>query len=516
MSRLLLRAAAVLRAARAAAPPAGAGDAEALARFRKALDGEAAAEERAGAAGGLAGLDSRAAAELACRGLARSLELLDGFSARRTEVRGEMVRIRAADEAKDGPTRESAAALTRLRDEEEILRGRDEEERGVLEALRGLLGRFRERAAVEFLASVPARSASPPALRREVLEALGSIGGDVAAKAVRGALRDRDPAVRVAALASRAGLRKGEEGILRDLEAGLRDERWTVRLGAIRAVAAVGSPEAVDLLLPALARETGKPRADVAALLRGLTGQRFGSEPEGWTHWWRENREAFVTGERILTPGAPGPDRAGDGPSGEADYYGITVESLRILFVIDVSGSMESAGNAEGGTPKIDEAVKELLRCVGNLDPASFFTVYAFDDAVRKWKPGLVPADAAAREGVSAWARALQAASWTNTYAALEEALKASAADPRNNMGADYDRAADTIFLLTDGAPTTPGGRPRDAKGNPEYLRVLEGVRQWNREKRVAIHAVGIGEEINSEFLSTLARENGGTFVRAR
>jgi len=254
----------------------------------------------------------------------------------------------------------------------------------------------------------------------------------------------------------------------------------------------------------------------VGDLLALLTGQRFGTEADGWRRWWEENRPAYASGARVLAPGAGSAAPEGARSSGEASYYGIPVESRRVLFVIDVSGSMNRPGGTDPKLTKADEAKRELLRCIRTLEPPSAFGLFAFSDLVKKWRPGIVKAEAPAKEDARKWIDALDADGCTNTYGALDEAIRASAADPRNNMGADYGLFADTIFLLTDGGPTTPAGKPADAKGRLESERVLEGVREWNREKRVAIHCIGVGPEINASFLGTLAAENGGTFVTVK
>jgi hypothetical protein len=332
---------------------------------------------------------------------------------------------------------------------------------------------------------------------------------------LEGALRDRDAAVREAALAALARLREAAADARRSLAAALDDPRWTTRLAAARALASMADPEAVDLLVARLPKEEGRLKSDVAGLLRALTGQAF-EEPEGWTWWWKENRAAYAGGGKTLVPpgeGAP-PPPAGEGEG--VSYYGITTRSRRILYVIDVSGSMTKPGASSPDVPKVDEAKKELLRSIRTLEAGSAFTVFAFHDAVRKWKPGLVKATPEAREEARRWVEALDASAWTNTHAALEEALRASVADPRNSMGEDYGLAADTIFLLTDGSPTTPTGAVKDGAGRPVWPAVLEAVRGWNREKRVVIHAIGVGPAINASFLSALASENGGTFVTVK
>lgn len=521
MSSSALRAALAAALLLGAAAAAAAGPEDAAERFRRAFaeKAPAPADERAEAARALGEEASRSAAELLCGGYASVAARLDDLSARRTKGREELTRL-LGGHGTDGTTPVPAEVLARIQElkaGEESLREQDEREREVLAALRRALARCAGGKAAGWLAGEAARPSSPRDLRVALLGILGEAGVEAALPQVRAALRDRDPAVREAALAAFARLRARDAEAASVLAAGLGDERWTVRLAAARRLAELATPEAVDLLVPHLAREEGKPRSDVAALLRGLTGQRFGPEPEGWAAWWREHRAEFASGERTLTPGAPGPAAGGEGPEGSANYYGITVESLRILFVIDISGSMERPGGGEEeGPAKVDAAKKELLRCIRTLGPASAFTVFSFRDTVDKWKPALVKADDAAKQGVARWVEGLVAANSTNTYAALEEALKASSANPVHDMGPGYAMAADTIFLLTDGAPTTPGGKLRDGKGNPEWLRVLEAVRGWNRGKRVAIHAIGIGREANAEFLGTLARENGGTYVAVR
>jgi hypothetical protein len=70
----------------------------------------------------------------------------------------------------------------------------------------------------------------------------------------------------------------------------------------------------------------------------------------------------------------------------------------------------------------------------------------------------------------------------------------------------NYELGADTIFLLSDGSPTTPDGQLDD------WEKIIRAVREWNKLKRVVIHTIGIGGH-NVAFMSTLASENGGTYV---
>jgi hypothetical protein len=456
---------------------------------------------------------------MACRALADTLGRVEAMAKERSANREEQARLQGGARAGGAPVPQAEAEkrIDEIRGREEVLRRSDEEERSVAAELRRALVGFRDAKALDYLGGSALHGSPSGAVRAAAAEALGASGWEGAAKALRSALRDKDPQVREAVLAAlgRAGAREKE--VLDALAAALDDPRWTVRLAAARRLAVLAVPESVDLLVARLAKEDGRLRRDLSEILRALTGQRFGVEPEGWAHWWKDNREAYASGAKALAPPVPGvPPPAEDaGSGGSVSYWGITTHSRRILYVLDVSGSMAEPGASAQGA-RIDDAKKELLRSLHALDGGSAFTIYSFSDAVRKWRPGLVKATPEAKEDARRFVDGLDADSWTNTFGAIEEALRASAADPRNNMGEEYGLVADTIFLLTDGAPTTPGGKLVDAAGRQEWVRVLEAVRDWNREKRVAIHCVGVGSAINTEFLSTLARENGGKFVQVK
>ena len=67
--------------------------------------------------------------------------------------------------------------------------------------------------------------------------------------------------------------------------------------------------------------------------------------------------------------------------------------------------------------------------------------------------------------------------------------------------------AADTIYLLTDGTPTTPDGKKVDTN------KILEAARKWNALGLVTVHTIGIGKNLNRPFLEQLAREHNGKFI---
>jgi hypothetical protein len=97
----------------------------------------------------------------------------------------------------------------------------------------------------------------------------------------------------------------------------------------------------------------------------------------------------------------------------------------------------------------------------------------------------------------------LGAASSTNIYDAMDAAFKVAGMGARDK---EYEPAADTIFLLSDGSPTKPDGSFDD------WEKIIRAVDEWNRLKRIKIHTIGVGGH-NVAFMSELARRNGGKYV---
>jgi Mg-chelatase subunit ChlD len=186
----------------------------------------------------------------------------------------------------------------------------------------------------------------------------------------------------------------------------------------------------------------------------------------------------------------------------DGGYYGIPIETSRAIFVVDVSGSMGEMSTG-GQISKIESAKNELVRVVTNFAPKGHFNVVVFNDIVKKWQEKMMPATKGNREAAVAWVKALDAASSTNIFDALDTAFQVAGLGATDT---NYGLGADTIFLLSDGSPTKPDGQLDD------WEKIIKAVREWNRLKRITIHTIGIGGH-NAAFMSTLALENGGAYV---
>jgi hypothetical protein len=483
-----------------------------LGPLRKALKAKAPAAERAAALAAASGVDGKDAAALFLDALEGAQERLLDLSLKRAKVRA-----RLAEEQGEEGTRavpfygDRGPAIEALRAEEGVLRAEDGGEHAVMREAKDRLRRLRDPAAMSFLgAALKARRPAP--LRRALAEVLASMETAEAHGLLLAAVGEKDPEVREAIVVGLGRGLKQREDARAALAAAVEDPAWPVRLAAMRALALNPNVETVDLLVARMAREAGRMTFEVGHLLGGMTGQKFGADAEGWRHWWTENRTAHATGVSKLKPGpfAPGDPGTGERQRGAVRYHGIDSWSRRILFVLDISGSMDEPGGRDPNKPRLDEAKTELLNTLRTLGGDATFSVFVFHDSVHKWKPGLVAATEKARAEATEWVKELGPSSWTNTFAALEEAIRVSAA---GGMDADYGGGADTIFLLTDGSPTTPEGETAYPDGSRETDRVLEAAREWNPAGRVTIHCIGVGDTIDRRFLERLAKENGGRCV---
>jgi HEAT repeat protein len=349
------------------------------------------------------------------------------------------------------------------------------------------LGRFR--GSEEAWKAVDGRKADrDPALRAACLESMGRIDKRGAVPALMTGLRDEEPGVRCVALRS---LRYGDREVA--IEAGawaLSEGEWRLRAQAIENALWLRDRRVVEGLVGALRRTTSaRIRADLFDALRRLTGLEIPPDVGDWEAWWKRHGDAWTKGGRI-------PKKVDEpAASGVARYYGIPVRSERMIFILDASGSMRQTMGEDDDRRKMDVAKDELLRVLEKLGPRYRFNVIVFADDVRAFRDGLVPADANQRRRLATFLRPCDGEGRTNLYDALELALE--------------DDEADTVFLLSDGAPS---------RGKYQFReRVREHVRRLNRMKKMAIHTIAFGgRDVDRGFLKDLAEANTGVFVVSR
>ena len=299
----------------------------------------------------------------------------------------------------------------------------------------------------------------------------------------------------------------------------LADAEWGVQMVAARIAGKRTIGKAIPDLITALAKAAPRVAEEINGSLKKLTQQNFEPFAEVWAKWWADNRSKFGEDGKPLEPLAVGGVRPSD-----AAFYGIKVNSDKVVFVIDISGSMKEEKKApenKGPTvtgdgpapvaalsgPKIEIAKSILKHAIEGLDKNAHFNIIAFNHSVTQWKDKMTLANPAGKEDAYAWIRDFPPKGSTYVDGALRMAFKLA------GLGAfdkEYAPGVDTIFVLSDGAPTD-NSFPNSVLMPPDEI--LGHVREWNLQKRVIINCVGIDNVVvGIQFLKDLAAQNGGTY----
>ena len=156
------------------------------------------------------------------------------------------------------------------------------------------------------------------------------------------------------------------------------------------------------------------------------------------------------------------------GSSGKGKIYGLDLSALqgpdsapaRIVIVMDFSGSM--AGQSGDGT---------------------WFNVITFESEPHPWQPSLVEATDEIKDEAKDYFDDLEPTGGTAMIPALEEA---------------FAEGPDFVILVSDGVP------------NEGPQAVLDRVTELNADDAVTVHTIGIGQDLDLDFMKTLAEQNGG------
>ncbi|MEA3337942.1 MAG: VIT domain-containing protein [Chloroflexota bacterium] len=156
-----------------------------------------------------------------------------------------------------------------------------------------------------------------------------------------------------------------------------------------------------------------------------------------------------------------------------------------ILLVLDTSGSMQGA--------KIHQARDALNYVLERLNPQDRFNILTFSTGVRQFEWDLQPVDRI--DDARHFASQVYAEGGTNINQALAQAL--SQTDPSRPT---------VVIFLTDGLPTQGETDPRTIIGNVRH----------NADQNVQIFTFGVGDDVNTVLLDTIAQENSGTSAYVR
>jgi hypothetical protein len=208
-------------------------------------------------------------------------------------------------------------------------------------------------------------------------------------------------------------------------------------------------------------------------------------------------------------------------------FAGITLTGRRVVFLVDMSGSMGYLDDKTEAPTKWLEVRNTVAKVMRSLPDLEQYQVIVFARDAKFLLPGkgwLKYDPKASADGVVKSLAALKPTGGTDMYAALDAAFRLRVDE------------LDTIYLLSDGLPNYGPGLTaeqertlkRDSVERGELLgRYIRNKlkTEWNREvrdkwgrvvrPRVRINAVGFFYESPDvgAFLWALARENDGSFV---
>ncbi|MHC4837518.1 MAG: VWA domain-containing protein [Planctomycetota bacterium] len=362
----------------------------------------------------------------------------------------------------------------------------DEREEAVQQVMIEALGGLDCPASRDALLAV-AKSAGP--LQTTSIAALGKVAqGDAG---VRDFLAERYAAgtweERSRSLAAAAS--SGDVELGRLMVPALEDERWQVRLAAIEGMRTLRARDWVEPLIAHLDQEPRlRLRMEMGETLFQLTGQNSYWDSDTWRTWWSRMGDEF---EMPATRPRPPKNTGGDTVVGA--FFGVSLDSDQVIFVIDKSGSMREMGNPPKGESRsrnrLEEAIDEVLTATAGLEGDAQVNVIMFSSGTYAWKRSLTQLNERNRSSLETYLRKQRPDGGTMLFDALAEALETE--------------GVDKVLLLSDGDPSEGSFIAEED--------ILREVRRINAVKRIAIDTISLGGE--SRLLRRLAEENEGTYA---
>lgn len=353
-------------------------------------------------------------------------------------------------------------------------------------------------------------------LRTLTLEIFAHAEGEAVRSRVRAMLAEEEEPLQRAAMIdalAQLGDTGSEEALIsRHL---VDPESWHVRSRAIAALRTLRSKAAIPALIERLEKEEqGRLRTEASQALESLTGQRFGSNPKPWGAWWRDHGAGFEVP-------AEEPQQGGSLSAEEAvgvTFFGIRTESQRVLFVLDVSRSMNFAMvprknpnddrsrpfdmPQEGEDSRLDVAKREMLKALGGIRDGGVVNIVMYATDVWDWADELVEIDTETRSELLRYVETIEANGGTNLFGGLRRAFDLAGVEEGDAWS---EPLVDTIYLLSDGRASMGVTTVPD--------QILSYVAERNRTAGITLHTIGLSGAQDAYLLRSLAEQNGGIYV---
>uniref|UniRef100_A0A8D2L0D9 Inter-alpha-trypsin inhibitor heavy chain 2 n=1 Tax=Varanus komodoensis TaxID=61221 RepID=A0A8D2L0D9_VARKO len=165
-----------------------------------------------------------------------------------------------------------------------------------------------------------------------------------------------------------------------------------------------------------------------------------------------------------------------------------------ILFVIDVSGSMWGL--------KMRQTVEAMKTILGDLRSDDKFSILDFNHNVRCWRDSLVEASRMQTDAAKKYIEGIHPNGGTNINDALLRAI--FILNEANKFGMLDPNSVSMIVLVSDGDPTV---------GELKLPTIQKNVKKHIQDD-ISLFCLGIGFDVDYDFLKRLAHENNGMAQR--
>jgi hypothetical protein len=327
-----------------------------------------------------------------------------------------------------------------------------------------------------------------------------------------------------------------------------------VRAQVVTTLGKLNWPGAIRPLIERLAIEKGEIREHILDALVVLTAVYPGGNAHAWRLWLAKEGAPYLDGTITLGRGKLSMRRRKHDPQATAGtYFGLRQQGKAILYAIDISLSMrrsasgdgDMGGGESGQKTRWDLCREELAKALRGLEPDTTFNIIGFANHLKIFDKKMKKASKRNVSRAIDWIEGLKLELETNIYDALELSFFLGGRGVRDRY---YKPEIDTIYFLSDGAPTMPrekvggGGTGTGPGGNgggrmtrDRPYQILAEVRRFNALTRVQIFTIGLGLQDRGGgmvrrrpgrrrrggggprgFLENLASQNRGKFVEPK
>lgn len=277
-------------------------------------------------------------------------------------------------------------------------------------------------------------------------------------------------------------------------------DSYGFRFNLVRSLAQMEHPDAIEYISELSNQLDGQLRFQLDRVLDEVTVDHFFGDEERFAKWKQRDEEEAEPAAEDTTKAKPAEFFTTDEPSEsmnrigfeQPQYYGIDIHAKRLMFIIDHSGSMKEYW---GNYTRLDRAKTELIRAIRELPEETEFAIVFYESGVRMWREELVWATSDNKREAIQFVQRLKYGDRTNTYGALRQSL-------------EFDESLETVFLLTDGRPTT---------GTiVAPTQIVTDIIHRNRFRHLNFNTIGVAVRGTTEtFLRNLAEQTNGEYRSA-